>query len=162
MYFTFEQSLRTTDRNFQRIEYNPQVNLKKGIYEVSLKSENVDNGVQVMDLRALELEPVSAVKKINADIEKAVESRASTEWLAKAGYKDRIIALNSWIYPEVTPWQEYWAGEVASPVALPVNGHMVDGSVPDLRYQALLLMEPYWVQERPDHPDPRFTASELS
>jgi hypothetical protein len=39
-----------------------------------------------MDLRALELEPVSAVQKINANIEKAVESRASTEWLAN---KDR-------------------------------------------------------------------------
>jgi hypothetical protein len=322
MFFTFEQGLRVTNQNFQRIEYNPQVHLKKGIYEVSLKSENVDNGVQVMDLRALELEPVSAVQKINADIEKAVESRASTEWLAKAGYglmfhwtsqsvnpdgsslsykeavdqfdvekftkmvsetgagyviftighaeqycpapikswekchqgkttqrdlieemanalnakgirlilymnsygtakfgrvdnlefyktftdilkefgdrykekvagywfdswyqifegfpdfpfegffkatktgnKDRIICLNSWIYPSVSPWQDYWAGEVGSPVTHPVNGHMVNGSVPDLRYHALLLMEPYWVQERPDHPDPRFTASELS
>jgi hypothetical protein len=316
------KGLRVTDRNFQRIEYNPQVTLKKGIYEVSLKSENVDNGVQVMDLRALELEPVSAVKKINADIAKAVKSRASTEWLAKAGYglmfhytsqsvspdgsklpyeeainkfdidkfatmvsqtgagyviftighsqpycpapiaswekyhpgmttkrdliaemanalnkkgiqlicylpthvvakyrkvsgtdfmkihteilqemgnrykekiagywfdgwyqcfeeypdvsfeeffkacktgyKDRIIALNSWIYPEVTPWQEYWAGEVAGFVDLPVNGHMVNGPVPELRYQALLIMEPYWVQQKPDHPDPRFTASDLS
>jgi hypothetical protein len=46
---------------------------------VSLKSENIDNGVHLMDLRALELEPVSAVQKINANIEKAVESRASTE-----------------------------------------------------------------------------------
>ncbi len=52
---------------------------------MSLKSENVDNGVHVMDLRALELEPASAVQKINANIEKAVESRASTEWLANKG-----------------------------------------------------------------------------
>jgi Alpha-L-fucosidase len=316
------KGLKIQDRNFQRIEYDPQVHLKKGTYEVSLKSENVDNGVHVMDLRALELEPVSAVKKINADIEKAVKSRASTEWLAKAGYglmfhftsqsvnpdgsslpyeraidqfdvdkfakmvsetgagyiiftighaqqycpapiaswekchpgmttkrdliaeiadalnakgirsilymnsygtakfnrvdnnefyktftdilkefgdrykekvagywfdcwyqifegfpdipiedffkvcktgnKDRIICLNSWIYPSVSPWQDYWAGEVSSPVDLPVNGHMVGGPVPDLRYQALLIMEPYWVQQRADHPDPRFTASELS
>ncbi len=80
----------------------------------------------------------------------------------KTGNKDRIICLNSWIYPSVSPWQEYWSGEVASPVALPVNGYMVDGPVPDLRYQALLIMEPYWVQQRPDHPDPRFTANELS
>jgi hypothetical protein len=81
---------------------------------------------------------------------------------AKTGNKDRIICLNSWIYPSVSPWQEYWAGEVASPVTLPVNGHMVDGPVNDLRYQALLIMEPYWVQQRPDHPDPRFKAGELS
>jgi alpha-L-fucosidase len=80
----------------------------------------------------------------------------------KTGNKDRIICLNSWIYPSVSPWQEYWAGEVASPVTLPVNGHMVDGPVNDLRYQALLIMEPYWVQQRPDHPDPRFKAGELS
>jgi hypothetical protein len=322
MFFTYDDGLRETDRYFQRIEYNPRVHLKKGIYEVSLKSENVDNGVHVMDLRALELEPVSAVININADIEKAVKSRASTEWLVKAGYglmfhytsqsvnpdgsnkpykqavndfdvkkfadlveetgagyviftighaqqycpapiaswekchpgmttkrdlieemanalnkkgirlilymnsygtakfgrvdnlefyktftdilkefgdrykekvagywfdcwyqifegfpdipfedffkacktgnKDRIICLNSWIYPSVSSWQEYWAGEVASPVVLPVKGHMVDGPVPDLRYQALLIMEPYWVQQRADHPNPRFTASELS
>jgi len=80
----------------------------------------------------------------------------------KTGNKDRIICLNSWIYPSVSPWQEYWAGEVASPVALPVNGHMVGGPVPDLRYHALLMMEPYWVQQKPEHPDPRFTAGELS
>ena len=80
----------------------------------------------------------------------------------KAGNPNRIIALNSWIYPVVTPWQEYWTGEVASPVDPPVNGFMKDGPAPDLRYQALLIMEPYWVQQQPDHPDPRFTASELN
>jgi hypothetical protein len=322
MYYTFNQGLNVTDQNFQRIEYYSQVHLKKGTYEVSLKSENVDNGVHVMDLRALELEPVSAAKKINAEVEKAVASRASTEWLVKAGYglmfhytsqsvnpdgtnkpyeqavndfdvkkfadmveetgagyviftighaqqycpapikswekihpgkttqrdlieemanaltakgirlicymnslgtakfgkvdnlefyktytdilkefgdrykekvagywfdcwyqifegfpdipfedffkvcktgnKDRIICLNSWIYPSVSPWQDYWAGEVGSPVTLPVDGHMVNGPVTDLRYQALLIMEPYWVQQRADHPEPRFTAAELS
>jgi hypothetical protein len=80
----------------------------------------------------------------------------------KAGNKDRIIALNSWIYPPVTPWQEYWAGEVASPVAIPGNGFMKNGPVTDLRYQALLIMEPYWVQEKTDSPEPRFTSSDLS
>ena len=80
----------------------------------------------------------------------------------KTGNKDRIIALNSWIYPPVTPWQEYWAGEVASPVALPGNGFMTNGPVPDLRYQALLIMEPYWVQESAEMPDPRFTSNQLS
>lgn len=79
----------------------------------------------------------------------------------KVGNKDRIITLNSWIYPSVSPWQDYWAGEVASPVAIPENGSMKDGPAPDLRYQALLIMEPYWVQERAEMPDPRFTSSEL-
>ncbi|TSA33824.1 MAG: hypothetical protein D4R64_13480 [Porphyromonadaceae bacterium] len=80
----------------------------------------------------------------------------------KAGNKDRIIALNSWIYPAVTPWQEYWAGEVASPVALPEKGFMKNGPVPDLRYQALLIMEPYWVQEKAIMPDPRYSSAQLS
>jgi hypothetical protein len=80
----------------------------------------------------------------------------------KAGNNDRIIALNSWIYPRITPWQEYWAGEVASPVALPENGFMKKGPVPDLQYQALLIMEPYWVQEKAEMPEPRFTSSQLS
>lgn len=80
----------------------------------------------------------------------------------KIGNKDRIICLNSWIYPSVSPWQEYWAGEVASPVALPENGFMKGGPAPDLPYQALLIMEPYWVQEKAEMPDPRFTSTELS
>lgn len=81
---------------------------------------------------------------------------------AKTGNKDRIICLNSWIYPSVTPWQDYWAGEVASPVAVPENGFMKGGPVPDLPYQALLIMEPYWVQEKAEMPDPRFTSADLS
>lgn len=81
---------------------------------------------------------------------------------SKIGYKDRIICLNSWIYPPVTPWQEYWAGEVGSPIELPVNGYMKDGPVTDLPYQALLIMEPYWVQQKAEMPEPRFSSEELS
>ncbi|MDB4584731.1 alpha-L-fucosidase, partial [Draconibacterium sp.] len=81
---------------------------------------------------------------------------------AKTGNKDRIICLNSWIYPSVTPWQDYWAGEVASPIKLPENGYMKNGPVPDLPYQALLIMEPYWVQQKAEMPHPRFTSESLS
>src|SRR5688572_4640133 len=66
----------------------------------------------------------------------------------KVGYPDRIIALNSWIYPAVTEWQEYWAGETASPVRPPVNGTLERGPGEGLRYQALIIMEPYWVQQK--------------
>ena len=79
----------------------------------------------------------------------------------KIANKDRIYCLNSWIYPSVTPWQEYWAGEVASPIELPENGYMKDGPVPDLPYQALLIMEPYWVQEKAEMPEPRFSSEKL-
>lgn len=80
----------------------------------------------------------------------------------KKGNPDRIIALNSWIYPQVTEWQEYWAGETASPVELPAEGTVKQGPVKELRYQALLIMEPYWVQEKTEMPDPRFNAEQLS
>lgn len=80
----------------------------------------------------------------------------------KTGNKDRIYCLNSWIYPAVTPWQEYWAGEVASPIELPDNGFMKSGPVPDLPYQALLIMEPYWVQQKATMPDPQFNSTQLS
>ncbi|HUQ67775.1 MAG TPA: alpha-L-fucosidase, partial [Flavitalea sp.] len=80
----------------------------------------------------------------------------------KAGNPNRIIALNSWIYPAITEWQEYWAGEAASPVALPESGTLKRGPGKGLRYQSLIIMEPYWVQAKAQMPDPRFTSEELS
>jgi hypothetical protein len=80
----------------------------------------------------------------------------------KAGYQDRIIALNSWVYPAVTEWQEYWAGENASPVEIPRNGTYERGPGAGLQFQSLLIMEPYWVQQRAEMPDPRFTVDKLS
>ncbi len=80
----------------------------------------------------------------------------------KAGNPNRIVALNSWIYPNVSEWQEYWAGETANPVALPVNGTTQErGPGAGLRYHALLIMEPYWVQQRVEMPRPQFTAQQL-
>lgn len=80
----------------------------------------------------------------------------------KIGNSDRIVCLNSWIYPPVTPWQDYWAGEVASPIEIPVNGYLGNGPVTDLPYQTLLIMEPYWVQQKAEMPEPRFTSKELA
>jgi hypothetical protein len=80
----------------------------------------------------------------------------------KAGNKDRIIALNSWIYPPVTPWQDFWAGEVGNPIEIPVHGYMRNGPAPELPYQALLTMENYWVQKTARIPEPKFKSSELS
>ncbi len=80
----------------------------------------------------------------------------------KAGNPDRLLALNSWIYPNVSEWQEYWAGETASPVALPLDGTTQEhGPGAGLRYHALLIMEPYWVQDKVEMPKPRFTAQQL-
>ena len=80
----------------------------------------------------------------------------------KAGYPERIIALNSWVYPAVTEYQEYWAGENASPVEIPRNGTYQRGPGAGLQFQSLLIMEPYWVQKKREMPDPRFTVEKLS
>jgi len=80
----------------------------------------------------------------------------------KVGNPDRIVALNSWIYPNVSEWQEYWAGESGSLVGLPRDGTTQErGPGAGLRYHALLIMEPYWVQQKVEMPRPRFTAQEL-
>ncbi len=80
----------------------------------------------------------------------------------KAGNPNRVVALNSWIYPNVSEWQEYWAGETTNPVGLPVNGTTpANGPGGGLRYQALLIMEPYWVQQSVQMPKPQFTAQRL-
>lgn len=81
--------------------------------------------------------------------------------VCKAGNPQRIIAVNSWIYPNVTEWQDYWAGETASPVGLPVNGTNARGPGEGLQYQALLIMEPYWVQQKVEMPKPQFNAQVL-
>src|SRR5437867_9570833 len=81
--------------------------------------------------------------------------------ICKSGNPNRIIALNSWIYPNITEWQEYWAGETASPVELPVHATNRRGPGEGLRYQSLLIMEPYWVQQKVEMPKPKFDAQTL-
>jgi len=82
--------------------------------------------------------------------------------VCKAGDANRIIAINSWFYPVVTPWQDYWAGEVGEPVTLPKGRIFNYGPARGLPYHALLTMEPYWVQESAVVPPPRFTPAALS
>jgi hypothetical protein len=48
-------------------------------------------------------------------------------------------------------------------IALPKKGYMVDGPVPDLRYQALMILEKGgWVQKTTEEIDPHFHAEPLS
>jgi hypothetical protein len=82
----------------------------------------------------------------------------------KIGNKDRLVAFNFWIFPSTVPWQEYWAGEVASPGKKAVQRTMVEGAGKGLQYQALLIMDAPWVHGEPrrEMADPRFTADELN
>lgn len=82
---------------------------------------------------------------------------------SKTGNKDRIICLNPWIYPDVTPWQDYWSGETQEPIGIPENGYMKDGSSPHLPYQVLLTMEKHlWVQKNTPIAEPKFSSEQLS
>jgi len=83
---------------------------------------------------------------------------------AKVGNKDRIICLNAFVWQEVSPWQDYWAGEVQHPIAPPVNGYMKNGISPILPYHVLLTMEKFaWgVGRSGEIQDPKFTSEELS
>jgi hypothetical protein len=71
---------------------------------------------------------------------------------SKAGNPDRIISFNFWFYPRVTPWQEYWAGEINSPQK-PATG----------RYIELLMLEDIWVHVAPnaEMERPRFSEEQL-
>lgn len=73
---------------------------------------------------------------------------------SKAGNSDRLLALNSWIYPIVTPWQDYWAGETFSIPTVPSARIIDDGPGAGLRYHALLALEGGWVHTAHDTPIP--------
>ena len=83
---------------------------------------------------------------------------------AKVGNKDRLICLNAFYWQEVSPWQDYWAGEVQHPIAPPVNGYMKNGISPNVPYHVLLTMEKFsWGVGRGGQiQDPKFTSEELS
>ena len=82
--------------------------------------------------------------------------------ITKTGNAERPICLNSWLYPAVTPWQDYWAAEVLSFIELPEKGYAKSGPVTNLPYHALLMMEPYWVLQDIEISEPRFTSAQLA
>jgi hypothetical protein len=69
---------------------------------------------------------------------------------SKAGNPDRLLALNSWIYPIVSPWQDYWAGETYSIPTEPSARISENGPGAGLRYHALLALEGGWVHTEHD------------
>ena len=81
----------------------------------------------------------------------------------KNGNPDRIIALNYWIFPHETRWQEYWAGESPGRV-LPAKGrHIEFAAGRGLQRHVLFMLEGIWVHSRPNSEmeDPDFTEEEL-
>jgi len=62
----------------------------------------------------------------------------------KVGNPNRLIALNYWVYPSDTEWQDYWAGEVAGLTTMPSSRFAPEGPVAGLQSHLLLLMEDNW------------------
>jgi alpha-L-fucosidase len=64
---------------------------------------------------------------------------------SKTGNPDRVVAFNRWVFPTVTPWQDYWAGEIDSPDKSPTEQIMTTEVGKGLQYQALIAMEDDWL-----------------
>ena len=62
----------------------------------------------------------------------------------KAGNPNRVIALNYWVYPNDTEWQDYWAGEVAGLATIPSSRYATEGPIHGLQSHMLILMEDNW------------------
>jgi Alpha-L-fucosidase len=81
----------------------------------------------------------------------------------KAGNPDRITAFNFWILPCVTPWQEYWAGEIGSPGLPPASRFIERGAGAGLQSHFLLFLDAPWVHSKPETEmeEPHFSADRL-
>jgi hypothetical protein len=87
---------------------------------------------------------------------------------AKVGHPDRLVSFNRWIFPTVTPWQDYWAGEVDSPDRAPGAEIIQEDAGKGLLYHSLLAVENDWVYtaEGQDYGrryfEPRYKVGELA
>ncbi len=80
--------------------------------------------------------------------------------VCKAGHPDRIIALNFWIFPVETAWEDYWAGELYSPENPAKTRYIERGPAEGVQYHGLVVLDaPGWVHEKLDTamPPPRFS-----
>jgi hypothetical protein len=82
----------------------------------------------------------------------------------KVGNANRVIALNSWLYPTVNVWQDYWAGEVYSSSVSPKSSIIKEGAGLGLQFQALIGLEGDWVytKENKEIPAPVLKTSYLT
>jgi hypothetical protein len=80
----------------------------------------------------------------------------------KVGNPNRITALNFWIFPVLTPWQDYWAGELNS-LQNPFKSRYIQaGAGKGFQAHGMLSMLPSWVHsETAPIPPPQFSAEDL-
>jgi Alpha-L-fucosidase len=80
----------------------------------------------------------------------------------KVGNPGRIAAFNFWIFPVLTPWQDYWAGELNA-LQNPFESRYIQrGAGIGLQAHGLLSMLPSWVHsETGPIPPPQFSSEDL-
>ncbi len=84
--------------------------------------------------------------------------------ICKAGNPGRLVCFNTWLYPIITLWQDYWAGEVYSIGNPPVSRVIDKGPGRGLQTQNLIVMETEgWLHTSADTkiPAPHLKAPEL-
>jgi len=64
--------------------------------------------------------------------------------VCKIGNPNRLVALNSWLYPIVSEWQDYWAAEVYSPGTTPENTIVKSGPGKGLQFHSLIALQADW------------------
>ena len=74
------------DKSYQMTPIKGRLQLEAGAQSIALSIPDAPKAMAVLDFRSLELIPVAAKAAIEADRQEARQARASTEWLAKAGY----------------------------------------------------------------------------
>lgn len=84
---------------------------------------------------------------------------------AKAGDPERLVTFNSWILPESTDFQDYWAGEMGGQLHDPPESGFFDhgGSASGLQPHVLIFLDDPWVHGAQNSPiaPPRFTNAQL-
>ena len=80
----------------------------------------------------------------------------------KIGNPGRITAFNFWIFPVLTPWQDYWAGELNSLQNPFASRYIQQGAGTGFQSHGMLSMLQSWVHSdaRPI-PPPQFSAEDL-
>ena len=80
----------------------------------------------------------------------------------KVGNPDRITAFNFWIFPVLTPWQDYWAGELNS-LQNPFESRYIQrGAGTGFQAHGMVSMLPSWVHsESGPIPPPQFSTEDL-
>jgi len=80
----------------------------------------------------------------------------------KAGNPGRITAFNFWIFPVLTPWQDYWAGELNALEDPFKSRYIQAGAGAGFQAHGMLSMLPSWVHsEAGPIPPPQFSAEDL-